>query len=54
MTQANEGFLNHVVAEGSAEQECQKIDRGLRKKARPGGLPAKLMPRKSCCHRYRL
>ena len=29
MTQADEGFLNHVVAEGSARQERQKVDRRL-------------------------
>jgi hypothetical protein len=29
MTQADEGFLNHVVAADSAEQECEKVDRRL-------------------------
>ena len=29
MTQANEGFLNHVMTAGSAEQECEKVDRRL-------------------------
>jgi hypothetical protein len=26
MAKADEGFLNQVVAEGSAHQECQKVD----------------------------
>jgi hypothetical protein len=34
MTQADEGFLNHVVAAGSAEQKREKVGRRLAQQAK--------------------
>ena len=54
MTQADEGFLNRVVAADSAEQECQKVDRRLPQPGKSRRATGEIDAKKSCCHRYRL
>ena len=42
MTQADEGFLNRVVAAGSAEQERQKVDRRPAQQGKSRGASGKI------------